>query len=157
METCNSFKIIYLNRFSADKGTMTTVDGIMSGEVVSIDMDTSIRNAVEVCEDKRIRHLPVVDDQKQLAGLVTDRDLRHFMSPRIGTLSENNADRENLKRPVHLIMVRNVVTASPGKSLAEAAELMLKHRVGCLPIVDADQHVVGILTKSDLIRHIAQG
>lgn len=135
---------------------MITVDEVMTGEVTCIKMDTPISKAVEVCADNRIRHLPVVDDENQLAGLITDRDLRYFMSPRIGTISENNSDRESLRRPVHLIMVRSIVTASPGMALSEAAQLMLTHRLGCLPVIDPGRHVVGMVTTSDLIRHIAE-
>lgn len=135
---------------------MATVDDLMTSEVVFIEMDTTIGDAIKVCEDKRIRHLPVVDDQKQLVGIVTDRDLRYSMSPRIGTISETSSDRESLKRPVHLIMGRRVATVVPGTALSDAAKLMLEHRAGCLPAVDAEGHVVGMLSTSDLIRHLAQ-
>ncbi|MBN2319385.1 MAG: CBS domain-containing protein [Acidobacteria bacterium] len=129
----------------------------MTREATCIVMDTSIGDCMEVCEDKRIRHLPVVDDQDQLVGLVTDRDLRYFVSPRTGTISENNSDRLRLKRPVHLIMAREVVSTSPETSLSDAAELMLTHKIGCLPVIDPQRHVVGIVTTSDFIRYIAQG
>jgi acetoin utilization protein AcuB len=119
-------------------------------------MDTPLGEAMEMCSDKRIRHLLIVDDQKQLVGLVTDRDLRCLISPRVGTISENNSDRESLRRPVHLAMVHEPVVASPEKSLSEAAELMLANRVGCLPVVDEELHVIGIVTTTDLMRYIAQ-
>ena len=135
---------------------MRIVDEIMTREVVCIDMDTSIGDSMEVCEKKRIRHLPIVDDQNCLVGLVTDRDLRYSISPRIGSISENNSDRLSLKRPVHLIMVRAVFSTTPETSLSDAAELMLAHRIGCLPVVDQQRHVVGIATTSDFIRYVAQ-
>ena len=135
---------------------MRIVDEIMTREVVCIDMDTSIGDSMEVCEKKRIRHLPIVDDQNCLVGLVTDRDLRYSISPRIGSISENNSDRLSLKRPVHLIMVRAVFSTTPETSLSDAAELMLAHRIGCLPVIDQQRHVVGIATTSDYIRHVAQ-
>jgi CBS domain-containing protein len=97
-----------------------------------------------------------LDDQKQLVGLVTDRDLRCLINPRVGTISENNSDRESLKRPVHLVMVREPVVACPENSLSEAAELMLANRVGCLPVVDEELHVVGIVTTTDLLRYVTQ-
>ena len=146
-----------LTPITADKTDMDTVKNLMSNDVACINMDTFIGDAIQVCSDRRIRHLPVIDDQNQLVGLVTDRDLRYFTSPRIGSISENNSDRESLKRPVHLIMVRNVTTASPEIPLSEAAERMLAHRVGCLPVVDTERHVIGIITNSDLLRYIAQG
>ncbi len=139
-----------------DKALMITVAEVMTHEVVCITMDTALGAAMDVCADKRIRHLPVVDDQKILAGLVTDRDLRYFISPRIGTISENNSDRGSLRRPVHLIMAREIVATSPEACLSEAAQAMLTNRVGCLPVLDPERHVIGIITTTDLIRYIAQ-
>lgn len=136
---------------------MATVSDIMTSDVSTINMDTPSGRAMEACSEKRIRHLPVIDEQNRLVGLVTDRDLRYSISPRIGTISENNSDRESLKRPVHLIMVRNPATTSPEVPLSKAAALMLEHRVGCLPVVDPERNVVGMVTTSDLMRHIAQG
>ncbi|HSW39252.1 MAG TPA: CBS domain-containing protein [Acidobacteriota bacterium] len=135
---------------------MPTVAEVMTTNPFSITMDTSLGDAMNVCSDKRIRHLPVVNEQGILTGLVTDRDLRQFISPRIGTISENNTDREWLKRPVHLMMVRQAVFTGPDASLSEAASLMLMHRIGCLPVCDAEKRMVGIITNTDLIRYIAE-
>lgn len=135
---------------------MITVAEIMTPNVYTSNMDTPIAQALEICSEKKIRHLPIVDELGELVGLVTDRDLRYCISPRIGTISENNADRESLKRPVHLIMIRNTISTSPRASLAEAAQLMLDHRVGCLVVIDPDRHVIGMITSSDLIRCIAK-
>ena len=128
----------------------------MTNDVVCAEMDFTLGRAIELCEAKRIRHLPIVDEHGQLAGLVTDRDLRIYISPRLGTISENRADRESLERPIHLIMVRKVVVASAETPLWEAAQFMLENRVGCLPVINLGRQVVGILTTTDLIRHIAQ-
>jgi acetoin utilization protein AcuB len=140
----------------AEDRLMITVAEIMTPNVYTSNMDTPIGEALDICSKKRIRHLPIVDELGQLAGLVTDRDLRYYISPRIGTISENNADRESLRRPVHLIMIRNTITAAPENVLAEAAQSMLDHRVGCLVVIDSLSHVIGMVTSSDLIRCIAQ-
>jgi acetoin utilization protein AcuB len=132
------------------------LDRVMTREVVCIDMDCTLSKAIELCSEKRIRHLPVLDENSQLVGIVTDRDLRYFLSPRLGTIAENNSDRESMHRHVHQMMVRNVVCATEGAALPEVAQLMLANRVGCLPIVDNDRHVVGIVTTTDLVRFIAK-
>jgi acetoin utilization protein AcuB len=128
----------------------------MKTDVVCAGLDITLGKAIELCEEKRIRHLPIVDDANQLVGLVTDRDLRYYVSPRVGTISENKADRESLERPIHLIMIHKVVATSAETPLWEAAELMLENRVGCLPVLNLGRRVVGILTTTDLIRYIAQ-
>ena len=135
----------------------TLLVSVMRTDVCSVSMDATLGEAMTLCSDRRIRHLPVIDDEGRLAGLMTDRDLRSYVSPRIGTISENNADRETLHRRVHRIMVRNVVTGSPVMTLAQAAKLMLDKRVGCLPVVEEDQHLVGIVTLSDFLRLMAVG
>jgi acetoin utilization protein AcuB len=112
---------------------------------------------MELCTEKRIRHLPILDDNKQLAGLITDRDIRFHLSPRLGTISENKSDRESLERPIHLIMTRSVIVASEKTSLEEAAQLMLADRLGCLPVVNSDGRVVGIVTAIDFVGYIARG
>ena len=133
------------------------IEKIMVRDVVSIHMDFTIAEAIACCSKMRIRHLPILNETGRLAGLVTDRDLRQVISPRLGTISENNSDRESAGRSVHLMMVRRVVTASPETPLAEAARLMLTNRVGCLPVIDKGRHVVGIVTTTDFLRHVAKG
>lgn len=134
---------------------MTAVGNIMASEVVCADMDITLGAAMELCAEKRIRHLPVLDEYKQLVGMVTDRDLRYHLSPRIGTLAENKSDRENLEHPIHLIMRHTVVVVSADTSVSEAAQLMLANRVGCLPVVNLGRHVIGIVTTTDLLRYLA--
>jgi acetoin utilization protein AcuB len=141
----------------ADKNNMTIVADVMTRDIVTIEMDTPLGKAMEICSDKKIRHLLILDEQKHLVGVVTDRDLQHFISPRVGTISENSVDRETLKRPVHLIMAHEAVVTDPESPIAEAADLMLNNRVGCLPVVDSALCVVGLITSTDLIRFIAKG
>ncbi len=88
---------------------ISELDRVMTEDVVCIDMDFTLLKAIELCSEKRIRHLPVLDEDNRLVGIVTDRDLRYFLSPRLGTISENNSDRESLSRHVHQMMVRKVV------------------------------------------------
>jgi len=132
------------------------LSSVMRSEVVSVGMDTSLGAALDVCSNRHIRHLPVVDEEGKLVGLVTDRDLRASISPRVGTISENNAARESLQRHVHVIMIRNLVTGTPSMALSLAAKLMLERRVGCLPVIYPDKSLVGIVTTSDFLRVIAQ-
>ncbi len=129
---------------------------VMTKDVVCIDMDFTLGKAIELCSDKKIRHLPVLDENNRVAGIVTDRDLRYFVSPRLGTISENTSDRESLSRPVHQIMVRKVICATIGMTLPEAAQMMMANRIGCLPVVDIDRRVMGIITTNDLLRYIAE-
>ena len=132
-----------------------TLSSIMKADIVSIGMDESLKSALDMCTDRRIRHLPVVDEDGTLVGILTDRDIRYYLSPRLGTISENNSDRATLERRVHTAMVRNVVTGTPDMSLGAAAKKLLQDRVGCLPVVDNDHRVVGVVTTSDFLLLLA--
>ena len=135
--------------------SVLTLSLIMKTEVVSIGMDESLKSALELCNERRIRHLPVVDEEGTLVGILTDRDIRYYLSPRLGTISENSSDRATLERRVHTAMVRTVVTGSPDMSLGAAARKLLQDRVGCLPVVDNDHRVVGVVTTSDFLLLLA--
>ena len=135
--------------------SVMTLSLIMKTDVVSIGMDESLKSALEVCTNRRIRHLPVADEEGTLVGILTDRDIRYYLSPRLGTISENNSDRATLERRVHTAMVRNVVTGTPDMSLGAAAKKLLQDRVGCLPVVDNDHRVVGVVTTSDFLLLLA--
>ena len=128
-----------------------TLSLIMVTDVISIRMDEPLKAALDLCTNRGIRHLMVVNDEGALVGILTDRDIRYYLSPRLGTISENNSDRATLERRVHTVMARDVVTGTPDMSLGAAARKMLHDRVGCLPVVDGDRRVVGVVTTSDFL------
>jgi len=128
-----------------------TLSLIMKTDVISIGMDEPLKAALDLCTNRGIRHLMVVNDEGALVGILTDRDIRYHLSPRLGTISENNSDRATLERRVHTVMARDVVTGTPDMSLGAAARKILHDRVGCLPVVDSGYRVVGVVTTSDFL------
>jgi CBS domain-containing protein len=113
------------------------------------------RGAAEMMQTRRIRHLPVVDSERGLVGIVTDRDLRHvFFDPVIQARAGQFADV--LKTvTVSDVMTRAVVTARPEMPLREAARLMHERKIGALPVV-AHGRVVGILSETDVLKAFSQ-
>jgi len=130
---------------------------VMKSEVIRAGMDATLSEAITICFQQRIRHLPVVDSDGQLTGLVTDRDMRFYISHRLGTIMENNSDRETLRHHLHVIMVRRPITGRPDMPIDEAARLMVDNHIGCLPVVDTKNLLLGIVTAGDFLRLIAQG
>jgi acetoin utilization protein AcuB len=128
-----------------------TLSAIMKTAVVSIGMDATLAAALELCAEQRIRHLPVVDEEGRLAGILTDRDIRYHLSPRLGTLSENNLDRASTQRRVHMVMSRQVIVGTADMTVAVGARLMMRHRLGCIPIVDAETKIIGLVTTTDYL------
>ena len=133
------------------------VRDLMSRKVVTIGTSDSCQEAAARMYGARVRHLPVVDSEGMLVGIVTDRDLRHHLfTPKVyrdlGTFSVDTL----LKAvPVSEVMSTPVVTTKPDEELLVAAEEMLEDKVGSLPVVQ-DGRVVGILTETDLLRQICR-
>ena len=117
------------------------VESYMSHAPVTVRNDTDYWKASEIMQEKDLHHIPVVDDADGVVGILTLRDLKiaamHF--------GEAHVD-------VAEVMHSPVVTVTPGESLAGAARQMVDHRIGGLPVLDADDQLVGILTETDLLR-----
>jgi len=126
----------------------------MQRDVITIDRDASLRRARRVMENHRIRHLPVVEDRR-LVGILTDRDIRQAAPSAVSSLSSRERDEFMDYVRVGQVMTRRIISVSPGTSLAEAARLLLRYRIGCLPVVD-EHYLVGIVTTSDLVGVLGQ-
>lgn len=121
----------------------------MIRNVVTVSPGTTLSEALSIVREKKIRHLPVVDGGK-LVGIVTDRDLKKVSASDATALSvwELNYLLERVK--IGDFMTHPVMTVSSEATIDEAAELMLAHRIGCVPIVENGK-IVGILTETDLV------
>jgi CBS domain-containing protein len=132
-----------------------SVKQLMSSNVVTIDEQTSCREAVARMCRYKIRHLPVVRQERLLCGIVTDRDLRHYLFrpdvfQQIGSVP---VEQILTTVPVWQVMSSPVVSVSPEASLEVAAGRMREGKLGSLPVVEQGR-IVGILTETDLLRRI---
>ncbi len=103
------------------------------GDTVA-DVDLEMRLAA-------VRHIPIVDSQNRLVGIVSQRDILRAL-PRSKTGSV----------PMRGVMSARVVTVQPSTPAAEAAEQMLQRKIGCLPVLGEDGQLVGLVTESDFVR-----
>lgn len=128
-----------------DQGSarMITVGDFMTRDLVTVKEDDDLALADSILRLGGIRHLPVVQGTR-LVGLVTQRDLLR-----------SAATRSHQTTRASEIMVREVVTARPDTSLVQAAKIMLANKFGCLPVVEPDGRLVGIITESDFVRFAA--
>jgi CBS domain-containing membrane protein len=126
---------------------------IMSRRLETLGLESTIGEAHKRMREKSIRHLPVIEPVNQkLLGLISDRDIKKFMSPFIGSQRETSQDRATLDIQVGKVMVKSVVTANPEDEVRLAIEKMLPKKLGCLPIVDENERLIGIVTNVDLIK-----
>lgn len=136
---------------SSTSQSIMYVRDIMTTPVQTVSMDDSILTAKRLFDRKRFHHALVLE-QNQVLGVVTDRDILKVISPFVGSRAmERSQDINTVKRRVHQIMSRGLVTVGPDEPVAKAAERMLHERVSCLPVVDETQSPLGIVTTRDLV------
>ncbi|HEY9201690.1 MAG TPA: CBS domain-containing protein [Gammaproteobacteria bacterium] len=127
------------------------VDSIMSTPVVSVEMDDKLSLVNSLFEKTRFHHLVVVDN-KQLVGIISDRDLFKALTPTVGTAAETSADLAILNKKAHQIMSRDPVHLKQKDDIKKAVIAFREHKVSCLPVVNERQVPVGILSWRDIIK-----
>jgi acetoin utilization protein AcuB len=127
------------------------VEVIMKTEIVTVTPTVSIAETMRLMETKRIRHIPVIDAEQQLVGIVTLSDIRDA-APSIFRANEHVEDMQN---PVDTIMKKDVITGHPLDFVEEIAAVFYEHKIGCLPITN-DRKLVGIVTETDLLRTLVE-
>jgi len=132
-----------------------SVANVMSQELITLDLDDDLSKAKEAFESHNIHHI-LITDNKELVGVITDRDLYKHLSPAIGTRKETHNDAILLQKKIHLIMSRNLVTAKVSISLNEAVLLFHDNHISCLPIVDKDFRPIGVITWRDILKILAR-
>ena len=133
------------------------VRNLMSVNVLALKLSDHL-NLIDASLDwRKYRHLPVIDDQRHLKGLVSHRDLMNdFASSLVDTSTRSKySTLENVA--VKDVMIWNVMTVGPDDNLEAAAKKLFENKFGCLPVVDLDQKLVGILTEADFVKLIHFG
>ncbi|HTO07339.1 MAG TPA: CBS domain-containing protein [Myxococcota bacterium] len=127
---------------------------LMTRDPETITADASVLAALDLMLDRGIRHLPVVDRHERLRGIVSLDDLRAALPfPVSLRTAPDPADRLlALDCAVGEVMTHEPLTGRPEMPLGDAAELLARFRIGCLPVVDQEGRVVGIFTEVDALR-----
>ena len=131
--------------------TPSTVRDIMSSDATTLDTNDQLTIADDIMNLGRIRHLPVLDGDGRVAGVVSQRDL--FRGALARNLGYGEHAQSKLLGILHVkdVMTNDPRTIHPDASISEAAALLVKHKIGCLLVVDGEE-LVGILTETDFIR-----
>ena len=129
------------------------VRDLMTRSLVTATPDTTVTDARALMARERIRHL-LVTDGSRLVGIVTDRDIRLNLASPATSLSVWELNFLLARLTVGQVMTKSLLVVDPDRDAREAARIMLDHRIGALPVLDAGR-LVGILTESDLVRAFA--
>jgi acetoin utilization protein AcuB len=125
----------------------------MAKKVTTVDKETGILEAQSLMQRLEIRHLPVVDKDHRLVGMITDRDIRSALPYELAKGAGDARERENYAHmKVRDAMSTDLLTISPTHTLQDALLLIEKKKVGAIPVVDEDNKLVGILSVRDLLR-----
>lgn len=130
------------------------VRDLMTEEALSIGPEASLYELRDLMDGRNIRHVPVVDRNDRVIGVVSNRDLlRSALAPATDMPLSTQGD---IMRRVKVadIMTRDVELAEPDQDIAVAAQIMLENKYGCLPVVEGER-LVGILTEADFVRYLA--
>lgn len=124
---------------------------IMISSVITARPQETIRRALAMLEDLDIRHLPIVDDEGRLVGMVSDRDLREFWGSG-DEIDEGSAD-DPLETAIAEVMSADVVTVDSQEDVSAAIDSIIEYRIGALPVLDQTTgELVGIISYVDLLR-----
>lgn len=129
---------------------MTTKD-LMCRELYTLKPSDNVHQARQLMLDKRIRHVPIIDDGGEFMGLLTKRDI---LAASVSILADiDPAERDELEAsiPISKVMITDIIAAEEDTPLYEAAKFMLEQKHGCLPVLQGSK-LVGILTEADFVR-----
>jgi CBS domain-containing protein len=138
---------------------------IMTEQVISLNPQDDIAKAMQIMQDNKFRHIPIIDEDDKCVGLVSDRDiLRNLPFAGKKSTASSQKFRENLfsssfwsanfLMPIKSIMARNISHISADCRICEAAYILFKKRISCLPIIDEKEKIQGILTVMDIIHSL---
>ncbi|KYF92305.1 hypothetical protein BE17_48230 [Sorangium cellulosum] len=122
----------------------------------TVRVDDPVGEAVDVLQTTDFRHLPVVDEQGELVGMLSDRDLRALQLPYSEDAAVVDAALQKARVPVSTMMSGNVLSVGPDADVTELMELMLDNKIGALPVVDGEGALLGIVSYVDIFRGLLE-
>jgi acetoin utilization protein AcuB len=126
----------------------------MTEDPATISMSATVGDAVRMLQDLDVRHLPVVDADGTLVGMLSDRDLRGLSFPEMIGEQYVGSIQTALDAPIASLMTSDVVAVELEDPATLIIELMLDHKIGAVPVVDSDDTLVGIVSYVDLLRQL---
>ena len=122
----------------------------MSSPAITVTPNEVFRDALQLMHKGRFRRLPVVNESGKLVGVVSERDLRYASPSRPGSLSVWDINYLVSKVQIREVMTEEVIATTSDVPIEDVARLMTDNRIGALPVVDEESHVVGIITETDI-------
>jgi len=142
---------------------LRTVKDIMTEKVICLKEQDNLAKVMELMQQGKFRHVPIVDKQKKLVGIISDRDvLRHLPFREKQRELQTDVFRARLfdvdpgesaiQQPIDQIMQREIIHVRPGCSFYDAVKMLHEMSISCLPVTDDEKKLLGIVTVTDVMR-----
>ncbi len=130
---------------------MITVSGIMSSPVFSLYKEDTLLDVRKLMEFAKIRHIPVIDENEVFQGIVTHRDLLAYTISTVAGINKDEQESIDSDMLVGDIMRSDVHCITADTSLKVAANILVEHKYGCLPVLEGKK-LIGIITEADFLK-----
>ena len=133
---------------------MQTARNLMTPHPATVRVDATIRDAAHLFETSTVRHLPVVDKEGTLVGMLSDRDLHGVVLPRFTQPEHASEFRDVFSASVATIMSGNVISVGEEATARHVVGVMLENKIGAVPVVNRRGALVGIVSYIDVLRQL---
>ncbi|MBV2128803.1 CBS domain-containing protein [Arsukibacterium indicum] len=136
--------------------TIATVAELMTADPLCVQRSDSLKDAHDLMREKNVRHIPVIDANGELAGMLTQKIM---IAKVMGLMAQYGAaalERKEKQVLVSELMATDFAAITAEQPLTEVADYFVANRHGCLPVIDSDNKITGILTSSDFVRLAAR-
>lgn len=131
---------------------MLTVADIMTTKLITLGPEATLRDAHNITKEKGIRHIPIVDSHNKLLAIVTQKVLIANVMQILSDYGEQAIERKEKHTDVLNVAETDFDTVKPNRPIIDVAEFFLFNKHGCLPVVDDENKILGIITSSDFVR-----
>jgi acetoin utilization protein AcuB len=128
------------------------VSAIMTKKLITAEPDLSLSALRDIYSQSKFQHIPVLDTGRRLVGIVSVKDYFKLTAPISDSASEKTLDIFLNSRKIKHVMSSPVISVSADCPVVKAAALLLKHNIGCLPVTDADDLLLGLVSWKDIMR-----
>ena len=137
---------LYGKGIDRERQVVNIASEIMSTDVISLVINIPEKEVWQSFNQFNYRHFPVVNNEQRLVGIITDRDILKIINNSV----EDKTTLEN--KPLEQLMTQPVLSASQDTNIKEICTIMFNYHIGAVPITDKLGHVIGIITRSDILR-----
>ncbi len=129
---------------------MKTVEDLMIKDILTASMNTTLEEANQMMAGKSIRHILVLDDMERLMGIISDRDIKKFVSPFADSTYATPKDNATLQIPIGSMMSKKLLTITAHQTVKTCIKKMLKNNIHSLPVLDDKGNLVGVITSTNI-------